>query len=235
MDRKSFTEYRLIALWFLLTKDSISFKTFRRIFFTRMRTILRYGLNTPYPHARAWCCPNCVSEVHAKFNKRDSGKVKSGDWDLETESLKGNLRVNPVFARALTRLSENVENWQDSMIFEEEKKRLLGKGKSEEYIKARYSQLDKLRIQVRELKTMPSSRESFGSFEFGGIPVNINRHGRPISSGGGMHRLAMAQYYGLKRIPIEIFVVHKGSVNMYDWRTEPEIPCQCYLDKSSIT
>lgn len=229
----NFGRYKSLAL--LLAKRRVSLKTVTRILVVRLRNRINFGKNSPFPHSRGWCCPMCITRVNSSFNKSDSGKVLSGNWDLATEKLSDPLRANLTYLQNKIWLEEKVENFQQSSVFISEKDRLLRKGKSLDWIQQRFEQLDLLRTLVRDSKSLPKSLEGFKEFEFNGIPISIGRDGGAISAGGGSHRLALAQYFKIDVIPVEIFVVHSDSITMFDWRDDIQLPCKCYLANTKIT
>lgn len=219
----------------LVARRRVSVTTFIRIITTRMRNLFSYGSNSPFPHYRAWCCPKCITKINPKFNKSDSGRVEFGDWDLDADNIKSKDRSNQTYNKVMTRLHEEVEFWQDSQTFNLERERLLAKGISIEAIINRYESLDQLRLYVKFTGQIPKSKQGCGPFEFNGIPVNIDRSGKAISAGGGMHRLALAQYFNVSKIPVEIYVVHAQSLPLYNWKSVIQIPCTCHFDKTIIT
>lgn len=220
---------RYMSLLVLFARRKISFRTVARILKTRASTRMQFGKNSPFPHMRAWCCPICITKVNSSFNKSDSGRVLPGDWDLEVELLLDPDRSNQSYLRRIKWL-EDPEGFGETSIFELEKNRLLGKGKSVEWIEERYRDLNSLRLFVRDTKSLPKSRDSYREFEFNGIPINIGRHGNAISSGGGSHRLALSQYFRVKLIPVEVFVVHSESVSLFKWQEDIVLPCRCSLE-----
>lgn len=76
-------------------------------------------------------------------------------------------------------------------------------------IKMRYAKLDFL---IEDLKRGGSFREREVFREMNGIYVHFGAGGEAIFGGGGAHRLAICRALGLRRIPVQVGIVHSDFV-----------------------
>jgi len=77
-------------------------------------------------------------------------------------------------------------------------------------VKERYVAIDKLYDAIKEDGRLLRQQELNPRTirEKGGIHIHISRDGETLFGGGGFHRLALAKLLNLKRIPVQLGVIH---------------------------
>ena len=123
-----------------------------------------------------------------------------------------------IFKRAMDRYQKNM-SWKD--VGEEAwlKKRILINGaqdgcKNDKDIDGRLKKLDNL-FESMLLRKELYSRKQLKGFSFrekNGIGVAIDRNGQLIWLADGAHRLAIAKYLKLEKVPVTVLLVHEEAV-----------------------
>ncbi len=145
------------------------------------------------------------------IKKIDSGRILGGSWDEKAISLFDNLPTNRTFELALKKFDKD-QSWLDSEAFDYACKKLHSKGYKIEEIYEKYRNLDKIEEIIRSTHQLPRSLEHKGRREINGVYIHIGRSGQPIFGGGGSHRLAMAIRLNVKKIPVQIGLIHEDFI-----------------------
>ena len=149
-----------------------------------------------------------------KFRRMHSGHVATGDWDRHVAPLTLNIKEEAIKQHFLQGIP-----WEQTALFAKLSREIAEKGiaddcHSVEELRARYERMDRLYdLASRTGKLLPRrALPDYFRREHGGIYVHIDRNGRAIRSGGGMHRFAIARLLGLTDVPAQIGVVHFDAV-----------------------
>ena len=202
---------RLLILKIKLVLKKIEF------FIWRLKTKLRYILN----HTQGdmdhilWINPDHIKKVGigwGNYNRLDEmGKVKSGDWDLNTmpfenfdiyQSLKQRLLYNkkwedlPYYKSNYEKILNGETPWGMSSIFD---------------LNKRLINLEKLYFNIkkngyhsqRQIETLNGFKKVFDE-----ITVRISRNGELLFE-NGRHRLTIAKILGLSKIPVIVTWRHE--------------------------
>jgi hypothetical protein len=154
------------------------------------------------------------SDGKAKFKRKHSGLIISGDWDQEIYPIEQHSKIiicDLHFTKGVS--------WEDAGAY----KAMLGLIKKNGHfdncrslsdIKDRYTNIDKLFTQIKSSQYLSPRSEIIPDNyrEHGGILIHIGRNGEPIFSGSGCHRLAIARSLNLKFIPCELGVIHLNAL-----------------------
>jgi hypothetical protein len=191
---------------------------------------LKHGTGAPRKFQRLWVDPRAIA-LRLEFPgtgrggrmargaalgvlRRRKPAILDGDWDLASAPLGQAGSVNAMVQRRLaTGLS-----WEEVGEVRRTRRLLGGRAGSEAdlaaLVAARYRDLDALIEHVRgggEILPQTSLRR-MAFREMGGIEFAIDRHGQFLRVGEGNHRLAIAQHFGLPRIPACLLAVHAECV-----------------------
>lgn len=180
----------------------------------------RYGPDAPRSDERIYLPPCDLDESYDSkagprpLRRQHSGKIYGGDWDLCRTSFATGIK--PVSCRMHY---EDGVPWEQTPMFER-MLRELAAGKtpdgctSREDVVHRYETLDRIfeETQRRGRLLTQSELPEYFRREHGGILVHIDRNGKPLRSGGAMHRLAIAQILKLPEVPAQIGVVHPDAI-----------------------
>lgn len=148
------------------------------------------------------------------FRRKNSGEVRSGDWDLSAEPMDHDIKFLSCKAHFI-----DGTPWEDTPIFA---KSLIDIAAgivvdgcaSKDALTKRYQRLDAFWEVLKregEFRLKGQLPDQFRR-EHGGVFVHINRHGQAMRSGGGMHRFSIARLAGLPFIPVQVGVVHSDVV-----------------------
>ncbi|NVO24874.1 hypothetical protein HJ536_16075 [Donghicola sp. B5-SW-15] len=148
------------------------------------------------------------------FRRTDSGRIMTGDWDRSTAPLTLNIKDEAIRQHFLMGVP-----WEQTALFAKLSRDIAEKGIADDChsvddLRARYERMDRLfeeAARTRSLRPRNALPDYFRR-EHGGIFVHIDRDGRAIRSGGGMHRFAIARLLGLTEVPAQIGVVHFDAV-----------------------
>ncbi|WP_179381628.1 hypothetical protein [Jannaschia marina] len=184
---------------------------------------LRYGRNAPLTDQRLWVDPRQITHTLYRVvdgrrvsYRRSSAHVLDGDWDLP-ENLTP-IEDLPKMQVCRRRFVEGM-TWHEAGAYRPLLHRIRKQGAADgcttlEEIKARYRGVDSLYETMARTRTLrirkrvnPGTRR-----EFGGILIHIDRNGRGIMGGGGMHRLAISKILELEEIPVQVGLVHRQAV-----------------------
>lgn len=179
---------------------------------------LRYGNSAPKFAQLIFVNPGEVnlSVGDRIFERRHSGRVVGGDWDLNcapVESLQKFLVCRRHFVEGL--------DWESAgayVLMRELMEAHPGVDgcRTHSDVVARYERLDALFEQVKaegRLRLRSEVAEVYR--ESGGVYIHVSRTCEPIFGLGGIHRLAIARILGLKEIPAQLGVVHEGAVSSW--------------------
>lgn len=178
----------------------------------------RYGSAGPRFAEAIFIDPGrCELQVDC-WNRRHSGQVAGGDWDLAGTPL----CESPKFQHCL-------QHWRDGLSWQEtgaveylaeliaERRSAVDDCWTRTDIAERFETLDRLfEATSRSRRLLTRQQLDPRNFrELGGIYMHIDRHGRPLFGGGGIHRLAIAKILRLPIIPAQVGVVHTSALP--DW------------------
>lgn len=193
---------------------------FNRPFALRdLRSVTRFGLGAPRYAQRITFNPASVSEVviDCSFDRQDSGRVIDGDWDRLTMPVENLAKYQFCVARFVDGLSWESAGAYDYMMDLIDQKPGVDGCFSLADVKARYSRLDQIFQAIKaqgELKPRIKLRpDNFR--ERGGIYMHIDRSGRPVFAGGGIHRFAICRILGLTAVPAQVGVLHRKGLAVW--------------------
>lgn len=147
-----------------------------------------------------------TKSANKRFNKYwDVGRIVGGDWDADSRPL----HTHPKFVAVRQRYEEGA-SWEETGIFEYLLERLEAEGRvdgcySLADIEQRYSVIDGLYHSMK----LDGYQEHKVDNILDHICASISRNGEFLFSGGGTHRLAIAQVLQLDTIPVRIVVRHR--------------------------
>lgn len=190
--------------------------------FRDMRNRVSFGAAAPLSDECIYIDPRAVTHRYVpnpkqgapKFRRAHSGHVATGDWDLSVAPLTGNIKEEAIHQHFLMGVP-----WEQTALFAKLSCDIAEKGIADDCytvdeLRARYERMDRLYDEAsRTGKLLP--RDALPDYfrrEHGGIFVHIDRNGRAIRSGGGMHRFAVARLLGLTEVPAQVGVVHFDAV-----------------------
>lgn len=184
--------------------------------------IYNYGFGAPRHSQRFYLNPaevECAMEVE-RWRRKDTGRIVGGDWDLFIKNIDDIKKIRMVKERLLQE-----KTWEEAGAYEIMRELLEKHTRYDDCaslndIFRRYERLDGIIENIRTGRgfvTMPEIDR--GNFrESGGVFIHIGRNGNFIFGHGGCHRLAIAQALGIKKIPVQVGVVHKTAVENGLWR-----------------
>ena len=150
------------------------------------------------------------TEITRSANKRfdkywDVGRIVGGDWDTNTRPL----HTHPKFVAVRERYEDGV-SWEDTGIFEYLLERLEAEGRVDGCyslmdIEQRYSEIDELYHSMKS----DGYQEHKVDDVLDHVCACLSRDGEFLFSGGGTHRLAIAQVLQLDTIPVRVVVRHR--------------------------
>ena len=183
---------------------------------------LSYGADAPQSDETLYICPRDVTRRYVSqpqngapaFQRRHSGLIKSGDWDLSTQPLESHPKYAACRAHWIDGLS-----WEETGIFDRHMGQIARKGMADgcrtlDEVRARYARLDQLFNKVRDQGYLDRRCDLDGYFrrEYGGIVVHFDRNCRPLRSLDGEHRFMIAHILDLCQVPVQVGVVHSDAV-----------------------
>lgn len=187
-----------------------------------LRNRLTYGAAAPISDECIFIDPRAVTLRYVpsprngapKFRRSDSGRVVTGDWDQSVAPLTTNIKEEAITQHFMAGVP-----WEQTALFAKLSRDIAEKGVADdchtvEELRARYERMDRLYDEAsRTGKLLPRrALPDYFRREHGGIFVHIDRNGRAIRSGGGMHRFAVARLLGLTDVPAQVGVVHFDAV-----------------------
>lgn len=162
-------------------------------------------------------CDEAIVDDDRVLDRRMSGRVLRGDWDLPRVQV-GSL---PKVAACYRHWVDGVP-WDETGVYDEMMRIIADRPGADgcrtiDDVVARYAQLDSVFEHVRAEGRLRSARDfGPGLREEHGVYVHFDRSGRPVFGGGGMHRLAIARILELPSIPAQVGVVHRDG--LAHWR-----------------
>ena len=193
----------------------------------------KYGYLAPVYAERIWVNPSdCNLFISHKFFKDFNGvtdiRGSSGkviDYSLllkQAIAVTKVIRIKFCFDHWVKGLP-----WEDTGVYEYMEKFIIKDGevdgcRSINDIIKRYKKIDSIFEQVKQEGRLKTRKEinSKNFREVDGILIHIGPQGKPIFSGGGCHRFAMALILGL-RFPAQIGCVHPSAIPFLpDFRRE---------------
>jgi hypothetical protein len=181
---------------------------------------IRYGADAPRFGEAIFINPTaCESILVNVWNRKHSGDVTGGDWDLKPTPL----AEYPKFKFCVDHWVKGVP-WKDTGAYEHLMKLIDKKGGPVDEcltikdVMLRYETLDIVFEEVAKSGELRMRRAiNYYNFrEVGGVYFHIDRNNTPISGGGGIHRLAICKILKFSCVPAQIGVVHKAAVRQ--WR-----------------
>lgn len=156
----------------------------------------------------------------------DSAKVITGSWPYDKQKP---INTGPTMIAMVRRFRDGL-SWEESGYVDIMKKRIssgfiIDGIDSESSINRRCEALDKMYHQVKSEKALaPSSEINKDNFrECDGVMISISDTGELVKTGGGNHRLMIAQILELPVIPAQIGVVHVKSIHKLAGLRTPRI------------
>lgn len=180
---------------------------------------MRYGADAPRFGEGIFVNPTaCDSILVDVWGRKHSGDVTGGDWDLQATPLAD----YPKFRFCVDHWVHGVP-WKDTGAYEyllkliEQKGRPVDKCFTLQDIIERYEALDVVFGEVSKSGKFKSQKaiNHFNFRETGGVYFHIDRNNRPVSGGGGIHRLAMSKILKFSCIPAQLGVVHDDAVKRW--------------------
>lgn len=174
-----------------------------------------FGPNAPLYGERIWVAPGDVRLVVLNGpRRRESGRVKDGDWDLKAEPVES----DPKIAYCLRHFRDG-QDWYSSGAIAHMEALISKNGsadgcKTRKDIDRRFTELDRINeIATATGELMPSANARPGTFrECGGVLIHIGRDGQPLFGLGGHHRLGIALAQRLDLIPAQLGSIHPGGL-----------------------
>jgi len=180
-----------------------------------------------YPHKRLWinhkqvkfCIKN--QEFHGDVpNQKLRAKILDGNWDYDIKPIEEFEKYNVLYQRFCLNKS-----WSEIGVF---KKREDGSNwdnyATRDSLKKRYENIDLIYEDVKSTGKLKSRYEVIKNwkylfFERDGIIFHVDRNGQPIFAGSGWHRLCIALFLKVEKIPIQLGVIHpKGLKSLKHYR-----------------
>lgn len=198
---------------------SAFFRLYKKGYLYRdVRNILTYGYTAaPKACEQIWINPTQVTErVITPFERQQSASVLGGDWDLQKRRFVKDL---PKIKMCREHFIEGV-SWEETGAYAYAKKRIRRDGKYDgcmniDHVIQRYQDLDQIYQDLKGGKPFLSQSELCNNNirERGGIHIHIGRNQELLFSGGGHHRLAIAQLLNLEEIPVQLGVIHQEAMS----------------------
>ena len=178
----------------------------------------KFGKVAPYFGQAIYINPQTCNTFFSDWDRKHSGTVKDGDWDLAVHPL----IEYPKYKHCIDHWVKGV-SWKDAGAYDFLRSLIKQRGVpidgcfTEEEIINRYDKLDKIFEQVsRAGELYPRKKVNPHNFrESGGVYFHIDRNNMPVFGTGGAHRFAMSKILNFSIIPAQLGVVHKAAVN--DW------------------
>ena len=204
------------------------FEIKQRLFFLQrdLANRIRYGKTAPRFGEQIFLrASDCNTFLISGLNRKDSGCVMDGNWDLSLSPITDHPKYRYCFSHWVDGLS-----WKEAGAYDFLMSKILESGNpvdeclTEQDVIERYDRLDRMFDQVSTTGRLYSQKEiNPDNFrETGGVYVHVDRNNAPIFGGGGMHRFAVSKILNLPSIPAQLGVVHKNAIN--DWVTYKAIP-----------
>jgi hypothetical protein len=183
---------------------------------------LRFGAGAPLSDECIFVAPRAVRFVYRSdpkaqapgFQRRHSGLVRGGDWDLSRAPLPETRAERVIRAHF-----EGGQSWEETGVVDYHLEKIAEKGISEgarnrAEIMARYEDLDRVYEEAQRTGRLRPRSELPGHLrrEHGGIYFHIARDGEPLRAGGGRHRFAIARLLGLAHVPAQLGVIHPEAL-----------------------
>ncbi|MBL7835052.1 MAG: hypothetical protein JNK18_13925 [Cyclobacteriaceae bacterium] len=187
---------------------------------------VRYGNSAPRFGQIIYVDPRkCNSYLVSEWNRKHSGDVQSGDWDISVRPLE----EHPKYQYCVQHWVHGV-SWRDAGAYDFLKGLIEARGEAvdgcftEQDILDRYDELDRVFEYVSRTRQLSPRKEiNPDNFrETGGIYFHINRSGIPIFGGGGVHRFSMSKILNFTCVPAQLGVVHADAVK--DWQKLKNLP-----------
>lgn len=187
-----------------------------------LRNRMLFGRDAPKSDECIYVDPRRVRQAyHAtgdrtapRFRRKHSGLVLGGNWDQSVQPWGTGIKE-----RACELHFRDGVSWQDTGVIDHLLADIERKGSSDgchslEELQDRYRALDRLYEEIRRIGRLKPRSELENHFrrEHGGIYIHIGRDGTPIKAGGGIHRLIISRILGLKKIPVQLGVIHEEAV-----------------------
>ncbi|WP_439124199.1 hypothetical protein [Marivita sp.] len=182
---------------------------------------LRSGHDAPQSDELIWIRARDVTDWYKpdpennapNFRRRHSGLIAPGEWDKSRLTFREHLKLDSIRDHFI-----NGVPWEQTELFEYMLQQIAEKGqidscRTREDLVARYDRLDRIFEEAQHTGTLrPHGSVNETRREHGGIFVHIARDGRPLRSGGGMHRFAIAVVLDLAHVPAQLGVIHPEAV-----------------------
>lgn len=176
------------------------------------------------PNKLIWVRPEQINYANSSICKECGlGQIKPGDWDRN----KSPYRKNNWRYKGLRQRYVDGYEWEDTLYIEKYEEKLESTGSAsgcdtiEEFLDVRCSYLDELYEEFEEngyslnrhkkvdKKTRTQWKDTFEPF------ASIARNGE-IHLNEGNHRRALAEFAGVKKIPLNVLVRHKQWQELRD-------------------
>lgn len=195
-------------------------KLFGTILIRDLANILRFGLDAPRHSQTLFLDPREIrlAMLPDILSRADTGRVIGGDWDQHIRPVNDINKIRMVKARI-----HDGKTWEDAGAYQImeahiQKHRTYDDCTTMDDVVRRYQRLDRIIDAIRTEGFLKMAKIHKGTFrESGGVYVHIGRNGEYIFGIGGCHRLAIAQALQLKRIPVQLGVVHKEAIANGHW------------------
>jgi hypothetical protein len=220
-------DHRPGFIWFPFSQH-LSF--WNRIRLADFRTMLEIGLNSPRKFMTLYVPPKDIGRVvvapgFGVHRKKSPQVLLGGDWDrdaLRWEDRTEN-ETGAILAGMRARILDGV-SWEETGLYDRMERLIARHGSYDrcccrDDIVRRYAALDGLIAFARAHGRLRHRAEIGPGFrELGGIDVAMGRDGEVLKSGGGGHRLAVAQVLDLPVIPVCVNIVHPLAVSSGHWK-----------------
>lgn len=180
--------------------------------------IVRWGLRAPRYAQLTYVDPAECDRLYEGWHRRHSALVADGNWDLEATLFENDPKMV-----ACRQHFEMGKPWEETGIYEYILGQIEKRGgrydgcSTIDDVVNRYRRLDVIYDQIRKDGRLRSSGEFGWRFrETGGVVIHFDRNARPIASGRGAHRLAIARILHLRSLPAMLGVVHRASMRNVD-------------------
>lgn len=218
-----------------------------RIYLTDAANVVRFGAGAPRMFQTLWVPAACIvgqldlkhpdflrawiggdardpdaeavaRKVRASL-RRGPDVIRPGDWDRWCESTVHNTtksRIATKFDRQLGWREAGFYRWMEDGI---ERRGTLDGCATPEDVQARYAVLERIARDCESGLGLATQQQIKATAfrEDGGIAVVVDRRGGVVFAGAGNHRLFIAQYFALDRIPVCVCAVHPACVRNGTW------------------
>ena len=181
------------------------------------KNALLFGWHAPRAAERIFIAPSAVVTYAQRSPSRsDTGRVLSGNWDLQVKPLDDHPKVRYCINRFV-----RGQSWEEAGAIEHAKKLLDKRGSADgrrswAEISRRLEEIDKLYSELKETRRLKTSAEFLNqasSREDNGVYIHIDRFGRPIFGGKGCHRFAICKILDIPVIPAQLGLVHEQAAS----------------------